>query len=701
MPHTRQPYLRLIAGSLGFLLIVLLACEWLGWPFLRAPLATRASAQLNRDVRLEGQFRLHLLGAVRVRVERLTVATTPWESSRSGERAFILANGVRLDLPYRSLLGRTRGTGQEFLIRRLEVDRIAARLVRLADGRRNWRFESPPEGRDARSASSLTPVFEHLVVHEGRLSLDDAVASLALEATVRTDEGTANGSRGLRVTAHGHYRDLPFTASAAADGLLPLVAPRGRTGAVALRFDAHLADPGRADSFLRFDGSAQDLLRAEGLQGQFSVQGPSLAAVGAPLGVTLPTTAPFAMEGRLRKSGDRWDVDVSRFSVARTRLAGRFRYDTAARPPRLTGGLRGEQLVLEDLAPAVGASPATARSDRKAPDAPARERILPGREFDIPSLHRMNARVEVALDRVDLGSERLRALAPLKGTLTLQDGVLTLDQLLARTADGELAGRVVLDGRPEIPAWRTELRWSGIRLAQWITARNRFADEDERVRAANGHRVDPPFITGELAGQANLAGRGRSTAGMLSSLDGTLQLWVRGGELSQLVVEAIGLDVAQGLGLVVKGDRNIPMQCAALSLKARDGTLATEAGIVDTPDSLILVRGTVSLAQERLDLTLEARPHDRSPLSVRAPIHVRGRFADPRVRPDMGKVGGKTMLATLLGSLLAPFAALLPLVDPGEDRKGQGCAATLARLEQNPDTPAAMKRAVGGAGATK
>jgi len=106
---------------------------------------------------------------------------------------------------------------------------------------------------------------------------------------------------------------------------------------------------------------------------------------------------------------------------------------------------------------------------------------------------------------------------------------------------------------------------------------------------------------------------------MLSSLDGTVQLWVRDGAVSQLLVEALGLDVAESLGLILRGDRDIPLACAAVSLKARDGVLQTEAGLVDTPDSLILVTGQVSLADERFDLTLAAKPRDRSLASVRAP----------------------------------------------------------------------------------
>lgn len=685
--------LRVLLYLGAILLAVLVVCEASGWPFLRLPLQQQLTTRLQRDVRLGEGFRLHLLGGLRLRVDRIAIGTTDWEKAQSGQAFFITARNARISIPYGSLLGRTGGDA--FRIREIDVGRVEARLVRQRDGRSNWRFDRPRQ-KDEAAAPSVQPEVQHLVVREGRVYLDDALTRLRLEALVRTDESRNRQGDGLRVSASGRYRDQPFSASARSPGLLPLVAPRGNTRPVDLVFDLQLADPDRQDSTLHVEGRARDLLRFDGLEGRFRLKGPSLAAVGSPLGLTLPSTGPFRMHGAVTRNDKVWEVGVYAFEVARTRLAGEFRYDPRGRRPLLTGRLQGRQLVLEDLAPAFGASPAQADSPRNA-RLSARTRLLPQREFDIPSLHRMDADVEVRLTRLDLGSERLKPLEPLEGQLSLADGVLRLENLRARTADGELTGAIRLDAGPDPPRWKADLAWSGIRLGQWITARNRFADASERIAVGRaGRTAPPPFITGELAGKAVVGGSGRSTAQLLGSLEGSVMVWVRNGELSQLLVEAMGLDVAQGLGLVISGDANIPMHCAALSLKASQGLLRTEAGLVDTPDSLILVRGDISLASERLNLTLEARPHDRSPLSVRAPLHVRGTFSDPSARPDLKQVGGKAVVAALLGALLAPFAALVPLIDPGTSAEGKGCAHTLARLERNPATPSGMKRALRG-----
>lgn len=719
----KPPLLRpwpLTLSVLGLLLLALLGCEIAGWPFLRHPLERQLAAKLQRDVRLEGDFRLHLLGSIRLRVARLVIAPPAWERGPGDTPAqpFINATQARLVVPYATVLGQLRGDGDVLRIKLLEVGGIDARLVRLRDGRANWRFDRPPKkGMAATTTRTATPEFVHLIVRKGQLSLRDEVAGLRLLALVRTREGTARDAAGLFVRADGNYRGQIFTAEARSPGILPLVAPRGKTVPVALSFNARLSDPRHRDSEFRFRGKARDLLRFEGLEGRYRVSGTSLAAMGNAINMTLPSTAPFIMQGRIGKEGSRWQVDVSGFEVGETRLSGHFRYDSALPRPLLAGELRGSQLVLKDLAPAFGAAPAPAGSQAAIPASAGtgRRHVLPQREFDIPSLQRMDADVEIRLDRVDLGSETLKPLQPLEGRLTLREGVLRLDKLLARTAQGELQGHLEIDARSDTPAWIGDLRWSGIHLSDWIRARNPFARDDgtasgsastdRRLKAggkepgANATDSDriqtAHFLTGELAGQARFEGKGRSTAGMLASLDGNLHLWIRDGSVSHLLVEAIGLDVAQGLGLVIKGDSNLPLRCAAMSMKAQEGLLRTEAGVVDTPDTLLLLSGRVSLAEETFGLRIEARPHDRSPLSVRAPLRLSGTFAAPRLRPDLEKIGGKAVLATVLGTLLTPLAALLPLVDPGESAKGAGCAQTLARLRQKPGTPAAMKRALG------
>jgi len=341
--------------------------------------------------------------------------------------------------------------------------------------------------------------------------------------------------------------------------------------------------------------------------------------------------------------------------IGSSRLNGDFTFDTGPAVLMLTGRLGGARLALADLGPAFGAAP---------PDAPASAsnakpgKVIPAREFDIPSLKMMNADVRVALATLDLGTARLEPFKPLDGHITLQDGVLDLKDLLARSSDGELRGAIGLDSRPAVPKWTADLRWGGIQLERFVTARDIAVRKDKQT----GDKPDVGYISGALGGNAQLKGAGKSTARLLASLDGTARLWVRDGTVSHILVEAAGIDIAQALGVFVKGDDKLPMQCAVAQFDLVNGKVMPEVFVIDTKDTTMLIDGDLSLAAETLDLRMTAHPHDFSPLALRTPVKVTGTFDAPHIRPEARPLATRAGAAALL-SLANPLAALLALVD--------------------------------------
>ena len=216
--------------------------------------------------------------------------------------------------------------------------------------------------------------------------------------------------------------------------------------------------------------------------------------------------------------------------------------------------------------------------------------------------------------------------------------------------------------------WDADLRWSGVKLEEWL----------KQPRAGDG----PPYVLGSLVGRASLKGQGRSTAQILGSLDGEVTTSLRNGRVSHLVIEAAGLDIAQALGVLIKGDDLLPVSCALADMQATQGVLRPRALVVDTGDSTLWADGSVSLKDETLDLRVVVTPKDFSPLALRTPLFVKGPFKDPRISVDKGplarKLGGAVLLA-----LLNPLAALVPLVDSGGGEAGTDtCAQLIARARQ-------------------
>jgi uncharacterized protein involved in outer membrane biogenesis len=618
--------------ALGLLLGGVLALgvgEALGWPFLGPAVERWLSARLDRSVSLIGSgdrsaLRLRLLGGVSVQTPRLVVASPAW--SRAG--AMLEADDARLKLRYSDLLAWRRGGPLH--VDTLTARRLAVRVERLKDGRASWQFGAPREGRPMLDGV----VFGEVGVQDGYARIDDAQLDLALQGKFAWKDD------GLVADAQGRYRGLPTQASARSGPA------EGNARALQLRIDA-----GRAK--LEFDGRLRDPFGEPALDGRYTLRGPSLAAAGAPFGVTLPTTPAFSMQGTLDGSGNRWHTVVSAARIGASRLAGEFVFDRGRQRPLLSGTLTGSNLRLADLGPAIGVATPETPAPRRA------GRVLPARAFNLPSLRNMDADVQLRIERLETGHAALQDIRPLHARLRLADGVLELGAIDARMARGRVGGRIQLDGRRDVARWDVALTLRGLVLEEWLRSSG------------------PPTATGRIAARLNLTGQGRSTADMLASADGRAVLhWTRG-TLSHQLVEAAGIDIAESLGVMLRGDRPLAVNCAAADLRIADGRATPALMLADTSDSTLQVEGALSLATERLDLVLRARPKDFSIATLRSPVHVEGSFADPQIRLDRSGVLRRVLPAALLAAV-NPLAALLPLIDPGEDEDGQALAACRA-----------------------
>ena len=695
-------------------------------------------------------------------------------------RDFLHSDNVKLALSYGALVDQWKGTGKPLRIKLLDVDGLEVNLKRNADGHANWQFGAAQPA--AAASSPQLPQFERLNVRNGEVRLEDQPLQIIADAHVTTHEGSArataggassasasdvasassiaasapkslspastppaglrialapiaasvasgaasasaaldepmpadDGTPGLRVDGTGSYRKAPLVIALRSSGLLPLASSDADTPAVPLWLDVRA---GRAR--IRLDGTATDLLHFGGMDASFSASGPSLAAVGDALGITLPTTAEFKTNGRLKKHGGVWDAGVASLDIGTSRLNGQFTFDSTPDVPRLTGTLGGARLALADLGPAFGApapdapassaknasntatKPAPASKAASAPAVATSAKVLPERQFDIPSLKAMNAEVGVQLAVLDLGTDKLEPFTPLQGKITLQDGVLSLHDLLAKTSLGAVQGAIGLDSRPALPKWNADLRWSGIQLARFVKSKDTMVK-----KSADGTTPDTGYISGSLGGDAKLTGTGKSTAALLASLDGTARLWVQDGMVSHLLVEAAGIDIADALGLYIKGDDKVPAQCAVAKLTLANGKVTPDVMVIDTHESTLIVGGELSLADETLNLKLNAHPHNFSPLAPhhfsplapRTPVDVDGTFSAPHVHLDAKPLMLRGGAAVALG-LINPLAALLALIDLRQPERDV-CTGAVASLEQA-DRPGAIAPAASSAGAGK
>lgn len=669
------------AGVLGALVLALLLAESAGWPFLRTPLQGAMQRAAGVPVTLAGDFQLRLLRSPQLRVGRLHVGAA------SGVQVPHLVEGEDVELAWRWRDVWRWQYGDGLLrLRRLHAGKLDAHLVRGADGRASWQLGPPKTAAASDDDGSGLPRIASLAVRNGRIAVDDRPLETRLLVLMQGREGAGGAAAGYTATATGTYRALPLKLQVRAAAVLPLLQDADeelQPVAVPVRVEGEAGE-----SRLLFDGSAAALLGAWHIDGKLRFRGPSLARVGKPLGLTLPHTAPFDIAGHLSQGLGVWHLHADHAAVGRSRLAGDFRYDTRTTPPRLTGRLSGPLLALVDLGPAVGAPvPGQAGTPK-----PAAARVLPQRDFDLPSLRAMDADLRVAIDEFDLGSEALAPLRNLRTQVLLAGGVLRLQELKAVVAGGQVSGSTLLDGRADAALWGADLRFRGVDVAGWIrglqapaaaasapSARAGRALKAERQAARQGgNQPVRAYLTGVLAADVKVSGRGRSTADILGSLQGTAELSLQEGTLSHLVTEAMGLDAAQALGVVIRGDQPLPLRCARIDLQVAQGVAVPRLAVLDNKDSTLRIDGRIDLRDESLALRATTRPKDFSPLSLRTPLTVTGTLAHPVVGIDGRRLAGRVLAAAALAAVAAPVAALVPFVDLGSQKGADPCVTPAA-----------------------
>ena len=622
------------------LVIFVVASDLAGWPYLRQPLASLLSTQLDRRVEIGAPFSIRLRPSIPIRLGTLTIAAPDW----SKEPHFVSAERVEVDLYWGMLLGR-RPT-----LHRLAVGRADVRAERNQEGQASWSLGSDdPQPED--DGAGL-PVIEALHVEDVQILVKDAQQDLSMEVAARTlehgpeqkrmGEGAAGPS--LSVTGKGNWKDTPIGFELMTAGALPF-APGEADTDVDLKATLN-------ETKVAYKGTVSDLAQFRDLTGNVSAEGKSLSELSIIPGLALPSTPPFRLEGEVIRDGSSIKVDVTRAEIGSSSLTAKLEYDSAPATPTLRGTMNAGRLVLQDLGPTIGAG-----GGRK---------VLPAKPFDFQVLRAMNADVGVDLDRLDLGSDALRPVQSLKARLLLESGVLKLQDVTSNLADGSLTGSIVLDASASKrdPVFNADLRWKNVDLRKWLKG------------AGEGY-----IVAGRFSGQTQLEGSGVSIASILEGVEGKVRGQIQGGSVSHQLVEMAGLDVAEALGLTVTGDKPLQLTCALVDLTARKGILRSDLFLLNTADTLFFVQGSLNLGKERLNLRLVQAPKDWSPLSLRAPVTIGGTFDEPALGIEPVPAALKLLSSAVLAAV-APVAALLPLIDPGEKSDSSSCGAAVAKVKE-------------------
>ena len=625
------------------LLILVLAILDAKADALRAPISRFVSARLGRPVHIADHLELHLLSREpHAVVNAISIGNPDWVGH--GQLARIGRLTVQLEL-----LPLLHGA---LVLPVLEVEDADFNLLRDRSDRANWRLGSP-NGESNSSRPVRLPVVRSFSLKRAHVEFEDQLRKLKLSGSLSASQGAAGGAAvWTRLTGTGEANGKPFALSAIGQPLLGIRPDKPYMLTAAIREgDTHL--DGRVTIARPFDLGS--------LEADFNASGQDLADLYHLTRLALPNTAPYKLTAHLHRAGTRVDLRDLHGTFGSSDVHGEITVETANKRPVMTADIASRSLTLSDVAPAFGtripgakrAAPAAAGRN----SAPAGELLFPDASLDPQRIRGMDANVRYHADSVQTAKVPLRQVAFL---LKLDHALMTIDPISFVLAQGRVAGTVKMDATHDMPEVALDARISDVRLSQF--------------HPKNGQ----PPLEGLMVGRALLRGHGASVHAVVSTADGTVSAVVPHGEIRKAFAELTGINVANGLGLLLaKNQEQVDVRCGVAQFEAQKGTLVAKTLVFDTQDVLISGKGTIDLGNERLDLSLNGRPKKLRLLRVRSPIAIRGTLLKPSIGLNAGNTLGQGGVAAGLGALLGPLGAVLAFIDPGL-AKDADCGALLS-----------------------
>jgi uncharacterized protein involved in outer membrane biogenesis len=533
-------------------------------------------------------------------------------------------------------------------------------LLRNPDGTANW--DIAQEAKVPSERGSM-PIIGKLTIKNGKLTYRDVARKVTIDGTINTVAATGGTGEGaFKVDGNGTYRDAPFTIKLSGGSLNDL-----RETTKPYEVDATASVGNTKISIV---GTVTDPFKLTDMNLKVTAQGDNAQDLYPIFGIPAPPTPPYKLAGRLDRDGKAWLFKDFTGTVGKSDLEGSLRFETKEqRRIFVSGNLQSKNLDFADVGLLVGA-PGSTDSGRPVSDAQksiakhleSTGRVLPDAPLNLDEVRNVDA--DITFKGVKIEAQKL----PLENVdfhMTLDHALLKLEPLKVGVAGGQINSNIIIDARTDTVATDYDIRFSQFKIDQ-------FFQKAGHDNTANG----------SLDGRIRLHGTGNSVRASLGSANGEASAIVDNGQVSDLIAQALGLDVARALGVLIGGDKLVPLHCMVADFEVTDGIMRPKTLVIDTDAALTTGEGTISLKDEHLDLKIHGAPKNATPIGLGGPILVGGSFRDPSI--GLGAAAYlKGGAAVALGALLTPVASILGFIDVGDTK-----AADCANLEQQAGTNA-------------
>ncbi len=645
-----RPIAKYSALSVGaFLTACVLALAFLDWNLLKRPLERLASVQLGREVRVAGPLHVQIWSrSPTVSISELQVGNPPWES----QERFLKIEQLQVQLDLHSLL---RG---HVVLRRVALVHPEIYLHREKSGRANWTFENTAPSDERAPAPVKLPAIQDAVIESGKLIFVDDLRRLNVAGSINAREIAAPGdAKPFEIQGRGTLNNEPFRLDLFGGALLAISPDHPYPFTLNMQ---------AGQNEITVVGNVRKPFDLSGLELQVAARGRDLAELYYLTQIALPNSPPYQVQAHVVRDGQHFAVSDMKGLLGTTDIGGTLEVDASRKRPAIIAKLHSGHLNMKDLGAMTGSRlGASASLEPKSPGASPPSvgaggsagagRLFPDAHLQVDRVQGMDAEVNFTANNISSGPVPFTHASVVA---SLKDGVLTVHPARFEMPQGQLSGVASIDTRRRPPEVHLDLRAADVQLDQ--------------VKSKAPASEAP--LGGIFDARAILNGQGDSVRSLMADANGSFTGVIPQGDIRAAFAELTGVDVAAGIGLLLKKpDDRATIRCGLAQFDIKDGTAHADSIVMDTQNVLITGGGQVELGSEQLNLAIQGHPKKFHLLRVRSPIKIKGHVLKPSFELDSGQLAKQGGIAAALGTVLTPLAAVLAFVDPGL-AKNQNCA---------------------------
>jgi uncharacterized protein involved in outer membrane biogenesis len=573
------------AAAVFLLLILTMAGVLLAWNagLLRSSFIRFVSWQIGRPIDVRGALHLHLLTRNPwIEAEQVTIGNPPW--TKPG----ITAEVAKLTVIFAPLLSQQSGLSL------LKIDTAQLYFMRDGTGRANWQRVDP----DKPPAGPL-PMIRALELAHTHLTLADERLHLAYDGDLSVIG--PDSAQPLQMEGSGTLNQHAVTFRLKGDAL-PSAAP---DKPYAFEFDER-----SSGTHFTAHGSLPRPFDVGLVDAEFDASGADLRDLYYLVGVSLPNTGAFHLQGRMVRRGSETLFDNLKVASGQSDVQGRVLLDTQK---------TGRTLVHADLSSALlRLADVGLRAAGRDPHPDAPPKLFSDVQLIPPATRRVDATGKYSARRLLLSQVEVSELS---APFTIERGLVKAPEVTGHFMGGHFVLHLDADANQTPARTRIEMTLTDLQLAQMP------------------HKAEPPPYEGSLQLQIHAQGRGDSLHALAAGADGNLSARVLQGTIRASLAELAGVDL-RGLGLTLAGrSREVPVHCAAADFEIHAGVMQATRFFIDSEPVFISGEGRVLLDPETLDLKLHGEPKGLRILRLKTPVLVQGTLLQPKFSVDVGDSG--------------------------------------------------------------